>query len=75
MSKELSLEEWLEQTEPRRAEIEAYADSSYCELLKGLQSAVEKEETLRWSLISAQARIDVWRSLEASNRTMDRATL
>ena len=57
------------------AEIEAYADSSYCELLKGLQSAVEKEETLRWSLISAQARIDVWRSLEASNRTMDKAVL
>ena len=55
------------------AEIEAYSDPSYIELLKGLEAAVEAEETYRWGLISAQARIDVWRSQEASNRTMDRA--
>jgi len=55
------------------AEIEAYSDPIYIELLKGLEAAVEAEETYRWGLISAQARIDVWRSQEASNRTMDRA--
>ena len=55
------------------AEIEAYADATYIELLKGLQGAVEREEELRWGLISAQARIEVWRSQEASNRTMDKA--
>ena len=55
------------------AEMEAYADSSYVELLKGLGAAVEAEETLRWGLVSAQARIDVWRSNEASNRVMDKA--
>jgi hypothetical protein len=55
------------------AEIEAYADSAYIEVLKGLEGAVEREEELRWGLVSAQARIDVWRSQEASNRTMDRA--
>ncbi|UOF78428.1 hypothetical protein [Caudoviricetes sp.] len=57
------------------AEIEAYADPAYVEVLKGLEAAVEKEETLRWGLVSAQARIDVWRSQEASNRTVDRATM
>ena len=55
------------------AEIEAYADSAYIEVLKGLESAVEAEETYRWGLVSAQARIDVWRSQEASNRAFDKA--
>ena len=57
------------------AEMEAYADESYIQLLKGLQEATEQEEALRFGLVSAQARIDVWRSLEASNRTMDRVTM
>jgi hypothetical protein len=55
------------------AEIEAYADSAYIEVLKGLEAAVEAEETYRWGLVSAQARIDVWRSQEASNRAFDKA--
>jgi hypothetical protein len=55
------------------AEIEAYSDPSYIEVLKGLEAATEAEETLRWGLVSAQARIDCWRSTEASNRAMDRA--
>ena len=57
------------------AEIEAYADAAYVEILKGLAAAVEQEETLRWGLVSAQARIDVWRSTEASNRAMDKAVM
>lgn len=57
------------------AEIEAYSDPTYLEMLKGLQEAVEQEETYRWGLISAQARIDVWRSNEASNRVMDKAVM
>ena len=55
------------------AEVEAYAAPEYVEVLKGLQAAVEREEELRWGLVSAQARIDVWRSNEASNRVMDKA--
>ena len=55
------------------AEMEAYADETYIELLEGLKAATASEEALRWGLISAQARIDVWRSMEASNRRMDRA--
>lgn len=57
------------------AEIEAYSDPSYLEVLKGLQAAVEREEEFRWGLIAAQARIDVWRSNEASNRVMDKAVM
>ena len=55
------------------AETEAYADPAYIEVLKGLEAATEAEETLRWGLVSAQARIDVWRSQEASNRAFDKA--
>ena len=55
-------------------ENQAYAHPEYQALLKGLQAAVEAAEDLRWQLIAAQARIDVWRSQEASNRTMDRVT-
>jgi hypothetical protein len=54
------------------AEIEAYADPAYIEVLKGLEAATEREEELRWGLVSAQARIDVWRSQEASNRAFDK---
>lgn len=57
------------------AEIEAYADSTYIEIIKGLQEATEDEERLRWGLVSAQARIDVWRSTEASNRVLDKAVM
>lgn len=55
-------------------EREAYSHPEYQELLKGLQGAVEAEETLRWSLVAAQARIEIWRTRSANNRAMDRAT-
>jgi len=54
-------------------EREAYANPEYKELLDGLRVAIETEESLRWHLIAAQARIDVWRSQEASNRQEARA--
>lgn len=49
-------------------EREAYAHPEYIELLRGLKVAVEIEEKLRWDLIAAQARVEVWRSQEATNR-------
>jgi hypothetical protein len=55
-------------------EMEAYATDDYITLLKGLKEAVEIEEKLKWQLIAAQARIEIWRSQEATNRTIDRAT-
>ena len=56
-------------------EREAYSDEEYIELLNGLKAAVETEEELRWGLIAAQARIEVWRTQEASARAEVRATL
>ena len=52
--------------------MEAYADVAYEEHLQALKEAVEQAEGFRWGLVSAQARVEVWRSLEASNRVMDR---
>jgi hypothetical protein len=55
-------------------ERDAYRHPEYLQLLEGLKAAVETEEKLRWHLIAAQARIDIWRTTEASNRGIDRAT-
>lgn len=51
----------------------AYSHPEYVQLLDGLRAAVEVEEDLKWHLISAQLRVDVYRTQEASNRGMDRA--
>ena len=57
------------------AEMEAYADMEYIEVLKAIKTAVEVAEGLRWGLVAAQARVDVWRSQSANDRAMDRATM
>lgn len=49
-------------------EREAYADPEYQKLLTGLKAAVEEEERLRWMIVAAQAKIEVWRTLEANKR-------
>lgn len=56
-------------------EREAYAHPEYQDLLKGLREVVEAEEALRWQMVAAEARVEVWRSQEASNRAEYRATL
>ena len=55
-------------------EADAYAHPEYQSVLEGLREAVERAETLRWMLIAAQARVDVYRTQEASNRFLDRST-
>jgi hypothetical protein len=52
----------------------AYSHPEYLTLLDGLKKAVAEAERLRWMLVAAQARIDVFRTQEASNRHIDRAT-
>lgn len=54
-------------------EREAYAHPEYQELLKGLAEAIETEETLKWNLEAARMRCDIWRTQEATNRTIDKA--
>jgi hypothetical protein len=52
----------------------AYSHPEYLLILEGLKAAVEEAERLRWMLVAAQARIDVYRTQEASNRSLDRIT-
>ena len=49
-------------------ERDAYADPEYRQLLEALRAAVEEEERLRWTIVAAQAKIEVWRSLSANQR-------
>jgi hypothetical protein len=37
--------------------------------------AIEMEEKLRWDLIAAQARVEIWRTEQANNRAEGKATL
>lgn len=55
-------------------EREAYADPDYVALLKGLQEAVQEEERLKWLLVSAQAKIEAWRTIEANRRFEGKVT-
>lgn len=55
-------------------ERDAYAHPEYLGLLDGLRQAVEIEEKLRWDLIAAQARVEVWRTEQATARAEGRAT-
>ena len=56
-------------------EREAYAHQEYRDLLQGLKSAVEVEEKLRWDLIAAQARVEIWRTEQANLRAEGKVTI
>ena len=55
-------------------EREAYADPRYLAHLDALKTAVEAEEAARWRMVTAQAAVEVWRTLSANDRGMDRGT-
>lgn len=50
----------------------AYSHAEYIELIDGLKAAVEEEERLRWLMKAAEFKIDVWRTQQANNRSLDR---
>ena len=52
----------------------AYAHEEYIEHLKALATAVQESERLRWLMVGAEAKIEVWRSLEASARLEMKST-
>ena len=56
-------------------EREAYSHADYIKLLEGLREAVEQEERLRWEMVAAQARIEVYRTQEASKRVEYKVTV
>ena len=49
-------------------ESNAYSHEDYINNLVALRTAIELAESMRWKLIAAQSKIEVWRSLEASTR-------
>ena len=55
-------------------EMEAYRSQEYQDLCKAIGVATEQAEALRWQLIAAQLRVEIWRSQEASNRNIERLT-
>jgi len=54
-------------------EREAYAHPEYVELLNALKVAVEEEERIRWMMVAAQAKIEVFRTLQATARAEGKA--
>lgn len=52
----------------------AYSHAEYVQLLQALQEAVEVEESLRWHMEAARMRVEIWRTRQANNRMIERAT-
>lgn len=53
-------------------EMEALASTDYQELCKAIGIATEQSEALKWQLEAAKMRFEAWRSMEASNRQIDK---
>ena len=49
----------------------AYAHKSYQELLKNYETAIKNEEEHKFMMIAAQAKVEVFRTLQANNRFLD----
>lgn len=52
----------------------AYAHDDYIGVLDGLRVAVEREEELKWKIVAAQTKAEVWRTQQANNRRQDRSS-
>jgi hypothetical protein len=52
----------------------AYSHPDYIKVLEGIKAAKKEFVELRWLMIAAQAKIEVWRSLESSARAEGKAT-
>ena len=53
----------------------AYSHPDYLAVLDGLKAAVEAEETMRWQMVAAQAKIEIWRTESANHRAVDRGAM
>lgn len=62
-----------EKTESAK-ETYAYSHADYKRHLVALKDAVAEAERLRWLMVAAEAKIEVWRSLESSARAEGRST-
>jgi len=52
----------------------AYAHPAYLQHLEALKESIAEAEKLRWLMIAAEAKIEVWRSLESSARAEGKST-
>jgi hypothetical protein len=52
----------------------AYASEEYQNLCKAIGEATQIAETLKWRLESAKMKFEAYRTLEASNRNLERLT-
>lgn len=71
--KAMLMRECIDKTESAKMSY-AYSHPTYIQHLKALQEAVAIAEHLRWWMVGAEAKIEVWRSLEASNRAEGKLT-
>jgi hypothetical protein len=55
-------------------EMEAYRSPEYQELCKAIGAATEKTEKLKWQLEAAKMRFEAWRTEQATNRFIEKAT-
>lgn len=56
-------------------ERDAYAHEDYQQLLNDLKNAVAVEEHLRWMLVAAQMRVEVWKTEMYSNTRLEKVTM
>ncbi|MCP3672493.1 MAG: hypothetical protein GY814_19090, partial [Gammaproteobacteria bacterium] len=54
-------------------EAHAYAHPDYIKLLEDYKTAIEEEEKIKWLMVAARAKIEVWRTQQANNRRVDGA--
>lgn len=57
-----------------KQETYAYAHADYIQILEGIRQAVQQEETYRWMMTAAQARVECWRTEQYSARIEMKAT-
>lgn len=57
-----------------KQETYAYAHADYIGILEGIRQAVQQEETYRWMMTAAQARVECWRTEQYSARIEMKAT-
>ena len=74
LKSELMKEAMLKYDAANAQEREAYAHPEYVALLNGLAAAIEQEETLKWGMEAARMRCDIWRTEQANERMLGKAT-
>ena len=56
-------------------ERDAYAHPEYVQLLSDLKDAVALEEHLRWMIVAAQMRVEVWKTEMYNNTKLEKITM